>query len=105
MAKEEKDKTAFDVKAVEKEWAKDNVTDEMVKGVHPEFRLTKKIDDPMGITRISAGGDLINGQYLVYKGELPVVKLILENCLRVVLAKMAASAEKPTSKIITNING
>lgn len=81
----------------EKEWAKDNISDEFVSGVHPKFRLTKKTDDPV-TTRINAGGDLINEQYLIYKGELPVVKLILENCLAVVNAKIEYESAKKNGR-------
>jgi hypothetical protein len=89
----------FNVRNVAKEWAQDNVTDELVGGVTPEFRLTKKTDDPMGITRVSLGGNLTEGQYLVYKGELDVVEELLRKSLAVVKAKIK-SLEKQQSNLI-----
>lgn len=93
-----------------KEWLKDNVSDEMVKGLTPPFRFTKKTDDPQGVARISAGGNLETEQYLVYRGELPMVREILEKCLAVVTAKIIweqkqleeKEKEKNKSRIITN---
>jgi len=92
----------------EKKWLEDNVEDEFVKGVHPPFRLTKKTDDPAGITRINAGGNLITEQYLVYKGDIEVVELILLNCLKIVQAKIEAKSQanqqEQAPRIITDLN-
>lgn len=76
----------FDVTLNSKDWNKDVLEDEYATNLPVVFRLTHKTTDLL-CARISAGGtDKVN--YLTYRGELQDIKVILENCLKVVNSKL-----------------